>query len=183
MSALTGTIVAVSLSPSHRFSKSPQLEIRLRAGFGVEGDAHAGEKVKHRSRVRVNPDQPNLRQVHLIHTELFEELAAKGFDIAPGVLGENIATRGLDLLALPQGTRLAIGPSALVEITGLRNPCAQLDNYKAGLTQAVLDRDAAGELVRKAGIMGIVLADGTVQAGDAIQVILPPEPHRRLAPV
>jgi MOSC domain-containing protein YiiM len=110
-------------------------------------------------------------------------LAAKGFDIAPGTIGENIATRGLDLLALPQGTRLAIGPSALVEITGLRNPCAQLDNYKPGLTQAVLDRDAAGELVRKAGIMGIVLADGPVQPGDAIRVTLPPEPHRRLAPV
>lgn len=183
MSDLIGTVVAVSLSPSHHFSKSPQLEIRLRAGFGVEGDSHAGEKVKHRSRVRVNPDQPNLRQVHLIHTELFDELAVKGFHIVPGVIGENIATRGLDLLALPQGTQLAIGPSARVEVTGLRNPCAQLDNYKSGLTQAVLDRDAAGELVRKAGIMGIVLADGPVTAGDAIQVFLPPEPHRRLAPV
>ncbi len=183
MSAFTGIVVAVSLSPTHRFSKSPQLQINLRAGFGVEGDAHAGEKVKHRSRVRVNPDQPNLRQVHLIHTELFDELAAKGFHITPGTIGENIATRGLDLLGLPQGTRLHLGASAVVEITGLRNPCAQLDNYQQGLTQAVLDRDAAGELVRKSGIMGIVIAGGAVQAGDAIGVTLPPEPHRRLAPV
>ncbi|KJV09357.1 molybdenum cofactor biosysynthesis protein [Elstera litoralis] len=183
MPTLTGAVVAVSLSPTHRFSKSPQLQIHLRAGFGVEGDAHAGTKVKHRSRVRKDPDQPNLRQVHLIHTELFEELAAKGFDITPGAIGENIATRGLDLLALPQGTRLAIGPSAIVEITGLRNPCAQLDNYKSGLTQAVLDRDAGGALVRKSGVMSIVIAGGAVQAGDAIQVILPPEPHRPLAPV
>lgn len=183
MPALTGQIVAVSLSPVHGFSKSPQLQISLRAGFGVEGDAHAGEKVKHRSRVRANPDQPNLRQVHLIHTELFDELAAKGFPITPGTIGENIATRGLDLLALPQGTRLHLGASAIVEITGLRNPCLQLDTYQQGLTQAVLDRDAAGELVRKAGIMGIVITGGAVQAGDAIGVTLPPEPHRRLAPV
>lgn len=180
---MTARVIAVSLSPAHHFSKQPQLEIRLIAGLGVEGDAHAGEKVKHRSRVRANPDQPNLRQVHLIHTELFDELAAKGFDITPGTIGENIATRGLDLLALPQGTRLQLGASAVVEITGLRNPCVQLDNYQQGLTQAVLDRDAAGDLVRKAGIMGIVIADGAVQAGDAIGVTLPPEPHRRLTPV
>lgn len=180
---MTARVTAVSLSPSHHFSKRPQFEIRLVAGLGVEGDAHSGEKVKHRSRVRANPDQPNLRQVHLIHTELFDELAGKGFAIGPGEIGENIATRGIDLLALPQGTRLTLGDSAVVEITGLRNPCQQLNTYREGLTQAVLDRDAAGELIRKAGVMGIVLASGTIRPNDPIAIALPPEPHLPLRPV
>lgn len=180
---MTARVTAVSLSPSHHFSKKTQFEIRLVAGLGVEGDAHSGEKVKHRSRVRANPDQPNLRQVHLIHTELFDELVGKGFAIGPGEIGENIATRGIDLLALPQGTRLTLGESAVVEITGLRNPCQQLNTYREGLTQAVLDRDAAGELIRKAGVMGIVLASGTVRPNDSIAIALPPEPHLPLRPV
>lgn len=180
---MTARVTAVSLSPSHNFSKRTQFEIRLIAGLGVEGDAHAGEKVKHRSRVRANPDQPNLRQVHLIQTELFDELAGKGFAIGPGEIGENIATAGIDLLALPQGTRLTIGERAVVEITGLRNPCQQLNSYRDGLTEAVLDRDAAGELVRKAGVMGIVLTSGIVRPQDTITVALPPAPHLPLRPV
>ena len=177
---MRGSIVAVSASPVHGFSKESQPEIRLIAGLGVEGDAHAGVTVKHRSRVAVDPTQPNLRQVHLVHEELFVELAAGGFAIGPGAIGENLTTRGIDLLGLPRGTRLAIGSEAEIEVTGLRNPCIQLDRYQAGLTQALLGRDAEGKLVRKAGIMAVVLKGGTICPGDAIAVHLPPEPHQRL---
>lgn len=143
----------------------------------MEGDTHAGVTVQHRSRVAQDPRQPNLRQVHLIHAELFEELHAAGFDISAGQMGENVTTRGNDLLGLPTGTRLTLGHQAVVEVTGLRNPCAQLDNFLPGLTAAVLGRDAEGNLIRKAGVMGIVLVGGEVSAGDKICVILPPEPH------
>jgi len=143
--------MAVSSHPRHAFSKPAQLSIRLRAGLGVDGDAHCGATVKHRSRVARDPTQPNLRQVHLIHAELFEELQARGYTVMPGDLGENITTRGIDLLALPTGTRLHIGREAVVEVTGLRNPCVQLDKFQQGLMAAVLDRDANGALVRKAG--------------------------------
>jgi MOSC domain-containing protein YiiM len=173
-------VVAVSLADRHRFSKQPQLSIRLLAGLGVEGDAHAGATVRHRSRVAIDPSQPNLRQVHLIHAELFDELRGAGFDLAPGQIGENITTHGLDLLALPLGTRLRIGTEAVVEATGLRNPCAQLDRFRPGLMAATLGRDAEGRLLRKAGIMGVVLAGGEVMPGDPIRVELPPAPHRRL---
>lgn len=173
-------VAAVSLSAEHLFSKPLQASIRLLAGLGVEGDAHLGVTVKHRSRVAKDPTQPNLRQVHLIHEELFGELKAAGFDIAPGSIGENITTRGIDLLGLPRGARLHIGPTAVVDVTGLRDPCRQLNAYRPGLMDAVLDRDAQGNLIRKAGIMGIVLADGEVRAGDAIRVELPPQPHQRL---
>ena len=176
-------VVAVSRSATHTMSKRNELSIRLVAGLGVEGDAHAGETVKHRSRVARDPSQPNLRQVHLIHAELFDELAEAGFAIVPGQLGENVTTRGLDLLALPTGTRLRLGVDAVVEVTGLRNPCAQLEGISHGLMSAVLDRDEQGGLVRKAGVMGIVLAGGEVQAGDAIQVEMPAAPHRALEPV
>lgn len=176
-------VVAVSRSATHTMSKRNELSIRLVAGLGVEGDAHAGETVKHRSRVARDPSQPNLRQVHLIHAELFDELAEAGFAIVPGQLGENVTTRGLDLLALPTGTRLRLGVDAIVEVTGLRNPCAQLEGISRGLMSAVLDRDEQGGLVRKAGVMGIVLAGGEVQAGDAIQVEMPAAPHRALEPV
>jgi MOSC domain-containing protein YiiM len=142
-----------------------------------------GETVKHRSRVRKDPMQPNLRQVHLIHAELFDELRAKGFAVKPGELGENITTSGVDLLALPTGTRLHLGASAVVEITGLRNPCIQIDNFQKGLMAATLDKDAAGNLVRKAGIMSIVIAEGDVRPGDAVGVELPTMPHRPLLPV
>jgi MOSC domain-containing protein YiiM len=175
-------VLAVHRSPTHSFSKASALSIRLIAGIGVEGDAHAGETVKHRSRVARDPTQVNLRQVHLIHAELHEELKAAGFTVKPGDMGENITTRGLDLLALPTGTRLMIA-AALIQVTGLRNPCVQLDRFQQGLMQATLGRDAAGNLIRKAGVMGVVLMGGDVQAGDAIHVQMPEGVHRVLAPV
>lgn len=177
------SVVAVSRSPGHTFSKPNEAAIRLIAGIGVEGDAHAGTTVKHRSRVGKDPSQPNLRQVHLIHAELFEELRAAGFAVAPGDLGENVTTRGVDLLALPAGTVLRLGPDAAIEVTGLRNPCAQLDGFEDGLMAATLDRDAEGNLVRKAGVMAIVLAGGEIRPGDEITVELPDGPHARLGPV
>src|SRR5262245_34887543 len=181
MDARTGAvIVAVSRSPRHTFSKAPDAWIRLLAGLGVEGDAHMGERVKHRSRVARDPTQPNLRQVHLIHAELQEELKRAGFSVAAGDMGENITTRGIDLLGLPTGTRLHIGASAVVEVTGLRNPCDQLDQFQSGLRAAVLGRDEQGNLIRKAGVMGIVLASGEVQAGDVIGIELPQPPYRPL---
>lgn len=170
-------VVSVSRDDQHRFSKQVTPVIRLLAGLGVEGDAHAGTTVKHRSRVRRDPGQPNLRQVHLIQAELLDELVGKGFTVQPADLGENILTRGLDLLGLPRGTKLSIGADAMVEITGVRNPCAQIDNFQPGLLKAVLDEDEQGNLIRKAGIMGVVLSGGEVKAGDAIHVELPPEPH------
>jgi MOSC domain-containing protein YiiM len=178
-----GSVVTVSSRIGHHFSKTPSLSIRLLKGLGVAGDAHMGETVKHRSRGRKDPTQPNLRQVHLIHAELFCELRAKGFIIAPGELGENVTTDGIDLLALPTGTRLQLGASAVVEITGLRNPCVQLDHFQDGLMAATLDRGADDSLIRKAGVMSIVIAEGDVRPGDAISVEMPAEPHRRLQPV
>ena len=178
-----GSVVAVSARRGHHFSKTPALSIRLLRGLGVAGDAHMGETVKHRSRVRRDPTQPNLRQVHLIHAELFSELRGKGFVVQPADLGENVTTDGIDLLALPTGTRLHLGESAVVEITGLRNPCIQIDTFRKGLMAATLDRDAEGHLVRKAGVMGIVISDGDIRPGDAIRVELPAEPHRQLQPV
>lgn len=174
------TIVAVARDEGHRFSKPALPAIRLLAGLGVEGDAHCGTTVKHRSRVAVDPTQPNLRQVHLIHEELFEELAGQGFSLQPGAMGENVTTSGLDLLSLPTGTRLQLGSDALVEITGLRNPCVQIETFQPGLLKAVLGRDADGNLIRKAGIMGIVLAGGEIRPGDSIGVTLPALPHRAL---
>jgi MOSC domain-containing protein YiiM len=159
------------------------LTIRLVVGLGVEGDAHLGEKVKHRSRVRKNPDDPNLRQVHLIHEELFAELRAAGFEVEAGAIGENITTRGIDLLGLPTGARLRLGPEAVIEVTGLRNPCQQLDAFQSGLMAAVLGRDAAGRLVRKSGIMAIVIKGGDVKPGDAIHVERPAGEPRPLEPV
>ena len=176
-------MAAVSRSPGHTLAKPNQDKIRLVAGLGVEGDAHAGATVKHRSRLARFAGTPNLRQVHLIHAELHEELQEKGFLVAAGQMGENVTTRGVDLLALPTGTRLHIGNNAVLEVTGLRNPCAQLDRIQPGLMGATLERDPNGNLVRKAGIMAIVLTAGEVQAGDPIRVELPPEPHQPLAPV
>jgi len=178
-----GSVIAVSSRIGHHFSKTPDLSIRLLKGLGVAGDAHMGETVKHRSRVRKDPTQPNLRQVHLMHAELFDELRAKGFVVRSGELGENVTTSGIDLLALPAGTRLHLGASAAVEITGLRNPCIQIDNFQQGLMAATLNKDANGNLVRKAGVMSIVIAEGDVRPGDAIRVEMPAEPHRPLQPV
>ncbi|HZM25293.1 MAG TPA: MOSC domain-containing protein, partial [Anaerolineales bacterium] len=148
--------------------------------LGVGGDAHMGEKVQHRSRVAKDPNQPNLRQVHLIHAELHDELRERGFDVSAGQMGENITTRGIDLLGLPTGTRLYAGNSAVVEVTGLRNPCYQLDDFQNGLLKAVLDKDEQGNLIRKAGVMGIVVAGGEVHVNDIIRVELPAEPHQPL---
>jgi MOSC domain-containing protein YiiM len=176
-------VIAVSRSGQHNFSKPNQLSIRLIAGWGVEGDAHSGVTVKHRSRVKRDPTQPNLRQVHLIHVELHDELRAAGFSVSAGEMGENITTRGVDLLALPTGTRLHLGDSAIVEVTGLRNPCIQINEFQDGMMSACLDRDADGNLIRKAGVMSIVIAGGDVRPGDAIRVELPTLPHRTLEPV
>jgi len=178
-----GTIVAVSRSDTHSLRKETQDRITLLPGLGVEGDAHLGATVQHRSRVARDPSQPNLRQVHLIHTELHDDLRIAGFDISAGEMGENVTTRGLDLLSLPAGTRLRLGRHAEVEVTGLRNPCLQLEKIQAGLMAATLDRDDEGRLVRKAGIMAIVLTGGEVRPGDGIRVELPPPPHRTLEPV
>ncbi len=175
-----GTVTAVSRSANYTFSKPNQASIRLLAGLGVEGDVHMGATVKHRWRVAHDPDSPNLRQVHLIHAELFEELGAAGFAVLPGQTGENITTRGIALLDLPVGTRLHLGDTAVVELTGLRDPCRQLDTFQPGLMAAVLDHDMQGNLVRKAGVMSIVLASGVVKPGDPIVVELPPLPHRPL---
>jgi MOSC domain-containing protein YiiM len=180
---MSGVVTAVSRSPSHTLIKPNEDSIRLLEGLGVEGDAHLGATVKHRSRVARDPSQPNLRQVHLIHGELHDALRETGFAVAPGQMGENITTRGVDLLALPAGTRLRLGDSAVVEVTGLRNPCAQLDCIQRGLMAATLDRDERGNLVRKAGIMGVVIAGGEVRPGDPIRIKLPPQPHRPLTPV
>jgi MOSC domain-containing protein YiiM len=180
---MSGVVTAVSRSPSHTLIKPNEDSIRLLEGLGVEGDAHLGATVKHRSRVARDPSQPNLRQVHLIHGELHDALRETGFAVAPGQMGENITTRGVDLLALPAGTRLRLGDSSVVEVTGLRNPCAQLDRIQRGLMAATLDRDEHGNLIRKAGIMGVVIAGGEVRPGDPIRIKLPPQPHRPLTPV
>lgn len=177
---MSAEVVSVSACPAHGFSKQIASSINLLAGLGVEGDAHCGVTVKHRSRVAKDPTQPNLRQVHFLHQELFEELHAKGFELHPGQIGENITTRGIDLLALPTGAELHIGRSAVVRITGLRNPCEQLNRFQAGLTSAVLGRTPEGKLVRKAGVMGIVMSSGTVEPGNLIAVKLPAQPHRAL---
>ena len=177
---MTPQIVFVGLSRTHAFSKLLMPQITLLAGQGIEGDAHCGVTVKHQSRVKQDPTQPNLRQVHLLPTELFDELAAKGQAVAPGDLGENIATAGIALLALPVGAELRLGDSAVVRLTGLRNPCAQIDRFQRGLMDAVLCRTADGALILKAGVMGIVVRGGVVRPGDAIEVTLPAEPHRVL---
>ncbi len=180
---MTGRVAAVSRSASHTMTKGNQSAIQLLAGLGVEDDAHAGITVKHRSRVARDPNQPNLRQVHLIHAELHEELRGDGFALSAGQMGENITTEGVDLLGLPTGTRLRLGDEAIIEITGLRNPCAQLNEIQAGLMAAVLGRDAQGSLIRKAGIMAVVVVGGSVRLDDAIAIESPPLPHRPLEPV
>jgi MOSC domain-containing protein YiiM len=173
-------VTSVSLAPRHVFTKPVQLSIRLLAGLGVEGDAHMGATVKHRWVAKKTPSAPNLCQVHLIHAELHDALRAQGFDVGPGVMGENITTRGLDILSLPRGARLHLGASAIIEVTGLREPCQQLDKCRPGLMEAVLERRPCGELIRKCGIMSIVIAGGEVRSGDPILVDLPPEPHEAL---
>lgn len=178
-----GAVKAVAARRGHRFSKTPALSIRLVAGFGVEGDGHFGDRVQHRSRAAKFPDMPNLRQVHLLAAEFLAEIGDAFGPVRPGDLGENILTEGLDLIALPEGARLRIGSAAVVELTGLRNPCVQIDRFRPGLMAACLGRDAGGGLVRKSGVMGIVLAGGDVIPGDGIAVELPASAMRPLRPV
>jgi MOSC domain-containing protein YiiM len=173
-------VTAVSRSAAHTLAKANQESINLLAGLGAEGDAHQGRTVKHQSRVRRDPSQPNLRQVHLIHAELHDELRAAGFAVSAGQMGENVTTRGVDLLGLPTGSRLRLGETAVIEVTGLRHPCVQLDRIQPGLMAATLDRDEQGNVVRKAGVMAIVVTGGKVRPGDSIHVELPAEPHRPL---
>lgn len=174
---MTGRVVSLSLSEAHGFTKKRVEKVRLVEGLGVEGDAHSGKTVKHLSRVAADPSQPNLRQVHLIQSELLDELEQAGYDVTPGRLGENLLTEGLDLLSLPTGTHLEIGATAVLELTGLRNPCPQLNDVGPGLMQRLAQRDEQGRLVRRAGVMAIVLASGEVREQDEIGVTLPPEPH------
>ncbi len=169
-------VLGVYSSAEHAFSKQPVDEIELVAGLGVAGDSHQGAQVRHRSRVAADPTQPNLRQVHLMHTELFDELRPD-FDIKGGDLGENITTQGIDLLSLPTGATLRIGETALVTLTGLRNPCQQIEAFRPGLLKRVAYKDADGQLVRKAGVMGVVVLGGIIRPGDGIDLTLPPEPH------
>ncbi|MFF4400190.1 MOSC domain-containing protein [Streptomyces sp. NPDC001480] len=177
---MNAVVTAVSSNGEYSFTKPNRESIKLLARLGVEGDVHSGVTVKHRSRVAQDPTQPNLRQVHLIHEELFGEVEGAGFRVAAGELGENITTRGIDLLALPTGTLLRIGDEAVVEVTGLRNPCLQIDNFQRGLLKQVVGRGEDGSLVRKAGVMSVVVVGGVVRAGDAIGVELPEGPHRPL---
>ncbi|MFI0980815.1 MOSC domain-containing protein [Streptomyces sp. NPDC021093] len=174
------TVEAVSSNGTYSFTKPNRDSITLLAGLGVEGDVHAGVTVKHRSRMAQDPTRPNLRQVHLIHRELFDEVHEEGFEVGPGQLGENVTTRGIDLLALPVGTLLHLGDEAVVEVTGLRNPCLQIDDFQGGLLKQVVGRDDEGTIVHKAGIMSVVRTGGTIRPGDAIGVVLPAEPHRPL---
>lgn len=175
-------MLAVHRSDTHSFSKPTVEQIDLVEGLGVAGDAHSGTTVKHRSRVRVDASQPNLRQVHLLHAELFDHLATLGHQVRPGDLGENVTTRGVPLLELPVGTRLRIG-SAVITVTGLRNPCQQINDFQPGLLKQVLRTDADGNVERLTGVMGIVSRGGAIRAGDAVQVDLPPQPHYRLTKV
>jgi len=176
MTRMPGAVVAVSRDDRHRFSKPAVDEITLLENWGVEGDVHAGGTTQHRYLVKKDPTRANLTQVHLIQQELFPELAERGFDVGPGDLGENVTTTGIDLLTLPLGTRLHLGSTAIVEVTGLRSPCSLINKFQAGLMKALIARDGEGHVIRKSGIMGVVAAGGTVAATDTITVELPPEP-------
>jgi len=178
-----GQVVAVARDDGHRFSKPTRASITLIAGQGIEGDAHAGTTVKHRSRVRRDPTAPNLRQVHLMHSELFDQMAARGHEIVPGAMGENVTTAGVDLLGLARGTRLALGDEAVVEITGLRNPCTQLNGISEGLMKELVYVDDAGATVRLAGVMSIVVTGGEVRPGDGIRIFPPAGAHEPLQAV
>jgi MOSC domain-containing protein YiiM len=173
-------VVSLAKDAHHRFSKQSCHSLSFVEGKGIEGDAHFGKTVQHRSRVKADPTQPNLRQVHLVQSEMINNLQESGFNVGPGVIGENVLTAGIDLLTLPEGTLLKLGEEVVLKVTGLRNPCAQLDNYQKGLTKAVLDKDENGRLIRKAGIMATVEAGGVVSVGDVISVQFPPKPHKAL---
>lgn len=181
--AIRGSVVGLASDDQHRFSKTPRDAIRLIAAVGVEGDAHAGATVRHRSRVKADPDQPNLRQVHLLHSEFLDLAREHGFQLSGGDLGENVLTSGVDLLHLPRDTRLRIGPAALLRVTGLRNPCWQIDAFRSGLLKVAVTRSEDGDIVRRVGVMAVVESGGTVALGDTIEVEPPPGPHVALEPV
>lgn len=180
---MAAIVTSVSRSNEHTFTKTRETTISLIVGLGVIGDAHMGETAMHRSHIRKFGHIPNLRQVHLIHEELFEELRAGGFNLQPGSIGENVTTRGIDLLSLPTGTRLRLGAETVIELTGLRNPCRQIEAFQTGLLRAVLGHGANGNLLRKAGVMAVVTTSGEVRVGDEIAVTLPVDEHRPLTPV
>ncbi len=173
-------VLSVSLNQEHNFSKKREGRIMLVKGLGVEGDAHFGATVQHRSRVARNPEQPNFRQVHLLQSEILEELKTKGYTINPGEMGENITTRGIDLLSLPTNAELRIGKEAVVQVKGLRNPCSQIDDFKNGLMRQFVRKDDSGNPVYLAGVMGVVLTGGEVKPGDSIVVSMPGKPHLKL---
>ncbi len=175
-------VLGLARSVAHHFSKLPADHLRLIEGIGVEGDAHSGETVQHLSRVKQDPTQPNLRQVHLIHGELLDELAEHGYVLAPGALGENVTTRGLDLLDLAQDTRLRIGET-VIRVTGLRNPCRQIDEFMPGLLKHMVQKRPDGTLNRKCGVMAVVERGGEIAVGAEIVVEPPEGPPRRLEPV
>lgn len=172
-------VIGVHVGSAHTFSKTSQDVIRLIENHGVEGDAHAGSCDQHLFHIRRFGEQPNLRQVHLIQAEFFDEVAEKEHVVRSGELGENITTRSVDLLNLPTGTRLQLGRDAIIELTGLRNPCHQIDQFQEGLLQHCKEATPNG-VVRKAGVMAIVLHGGDVKANDRIMVDLPAGPHRPL---
>ncbi|MEV5961291.1 MOSC domain-containing protein [Kribbella sp. NPDC051952] len=177
---MSGIVVGVSRDSKHRFSKAAVDAIRVIEGYGVEGDAHAGQTIQHLHPMRLDPTRPNLRQVHLIQFELYDELGDLGYDVSPGQLGENVTTRGVDLLALPRRTRLQLGPDVVLEVTGLRSPCRQINNFRPGLLKEVIHTDEDGTVVRKTGVMSIVVVGGIIHPDDPITVVLPDGDHEPL---
>jgi MOSC domain-containing protein YiiM len=180
-----GYVIAVAAAATHQLSKPIVDEIRLVKDLGVEGDAHLGATTQHQMQARSDSTRPNLRQVHLLQSELFSELAQKGHVVGPATLGENITTAGVDLISLPRGTLLLlrIGSDAVLQLTGLRNPCGQLDAFQPGLARAMLGKDEGGELIRKARVMSVVISGGTIRTGDEIAIELPLQPFEKLCPV
>jgi MOSC domain-containing protein YiiM len=168
---LRGTVVAVASKEKHEFSKRTRHAITLVEDHGVEGDVHAGRVIQHRYLAKKMPVMPNNRQVHLIASELFTELGLSGFNVSPGELGENITTAGLDLTNLPLGTRLRLGSSAVVEITGLRTPCSLIDRFQKGLKRAMIMKHEQPRF--RCGVLGVAKATGKIAPGDPIIVELP----------
>ncbi len=180
MDSISGSVIAVCSRDAHLFSKENREEIELIKNFGINGDAHAGMYVKHRSRVKKNPKQLNLRQVHLIPIELLNEMKQHRYDLHPGDLGENITTSGIDLINLPLNSQINIGEEVVLEVKGLRDPCKQIEAFKEGLLKKMITKDADGNLIRKTGIMTIVLGGGIVKPNDKIEVVLPKKPYHKL---
>jgi len=180
--ALDGRVVGLARDGRNGFSKSAMDTICLIQGQGVEGDAHSGPFVRHRYLARRQPRLPNLRQVHLIPSELFEALRNAGYDLHPGDLGDNIATAGLDLETLPMGALLDLGSEACIELTGLRTPCVLIDRFRTGLKRQMVCSEPVAPRFR-CGVMSIVRTGGRLAVGDPIRVRLPPKPWTDLPAV